>query len=299
MNRNLVIGVVSNYTYDQLTPFTRSLSRTTFDGDVVLLWTALNPATRSALQADGVKLFPIRYRGSGALNSWSRFWPVVSRVLRHLNSTSLAYRMILKAVLPLQTARFFHYHDYVSRHAASYSAVFLTDVRDVLFQSDPFSAFRGGLRVFQEPYPPSLADETACNASWVTSLFGKSVLEAIGHHPILCSGTIMGTTEHVLSYLHTFESVFKTVRTVSIGGSDQGIHNYICRKLLPTYVDICPNSNGHILTMGPRLQEHRDFTVCEHGLIRTRSGVPFPVLHQYDRHPSLAVRLLDSVHRSA
>src|SRR5580658_8647464 len=134
---NLILGAVRGYHFEPIRPFVLSLKRTSFNGDLVLLWNNLNADTLQVLERHGVKTVPFSYRGSGALNSWSRFWPVISKIVRPLNGSGLA-RQILKAILPLQTSRFFHYRDYLAAHRDAYSNVLITDVRDVMFQADPF-----------------------------------------------------------------------------------------------------------------------------------------------------------------
>ncbi len=91
---NLIIGAVRSYNFEQLRPFVVSLRHTTFDGDLVLLWNDLSPETLAALKAHGVKLVYFPYRGSGALNSWSRFWPVLAPLVRLCRGSVLARKIL-------------------------------------------------------------------------------------------------------------------------------------------------------------------------------------------------------------
>jgi hypothetical protein len=289
--RNLVMGAVRGYNFEQLRPFVVSLKRTTFDGDLVLLWNNLDPETLAALRSNGVKLVHFSYRGSGALNSWSRFWPILAPVVRLCNGSALA-RKILKSILPLQSARFIAYHDFLAAHPDEYQNVLVTDVRDVLFQADPFSGFKGGLLVFEEDGNVRLADEKMCNAKWVEKLFGPEALARIGRFPILCSGTVMGDSRAMTRYLMEFETLLCRARNVAIGGSDQGLHNYLCRFIMEPWFQVLRNGEGPILTMVPTLKTGVDFQVSGTGLVFDSNGLPVPVLHQYDRHPDLAAGLI-------
>jgi hypothetical protein len=289
--RNLVLGAVRGYNYERLRPFVVSLKRTAFNGDLVLLWNSLSPETLADLKAQGVKLVHFSYRGSGALNSWSRFWPWLAPIVRIGNGSAWA-RKILKSILPLQTARFLACHDFLAAHQDEYQNVLITDVRDVLFQADPFSGFKGGLLVFEEDGKFLLADEKLHNAPWVEELFGPEALAKIGRFPILCSGTIMGSVESMIRYLIEFEKLLRRARTVGTGGSDQGLHNYLCRAILDPWFQVSTNGTGPVLTMTPSLQAGADFQVSSNGQILNANGLPVPVLHQYDRHLELAAGLL-------
>jgi hypothetical protein len=288
---NLVMGAVRGYNFEQLRPFVVSLKRTSFDGDLVLLWNHLSPETLAALRDCGVKLVHFEYRGSGSLNSWSRFWPLLSVVVRLLNGSPFA-RTILKAILPLQTVRFLHYRDYITTYLGEYQNVLITDVRDVWFQADPFSGFGGGLLVFEEDDRIQLADEKLHNAAWIEELFGSEALAGIGQFPILCSGTIMGDAKAMIRFLIEFENLLCRARKVATGGSDQGLHNYLCRAILEPWLQVSKNGEGPILTMTPILEAGIDFLVSRTGQVLNANGLPVPVLHQYDRHPELAAKLM-------
>ena len=210
---------------------------------------------------------------------------------RVLNGTQAA-RHILKYVLPLQTARFLAYHNFLAAHEADYRHVLLTDVRDVLFQDDPFLGFEGGLSVFEEDAGAPLVEETAHNARWIVELFGRKALARFGRLPILCSGTVMGTTQAVLRYLQAFERVLFQAKRIGSSGSDQGIHNYLCRFVIESSCHVATNGHGPIMTMGLIAGGGVDFAESSDGRILDSAGAVIPVLHQYDRHPELAARLL-------
>lgn len=289
--RNLVVGAVRGYGFTQLQPFVVSLKQTSFDGDLVLLWSDLSAQTRADLQAHGVKLVPFSYRGSGALNSWSRFWPVLGPVVRLFRGSALAH-LILKTILPLQSARFLAYRDFWVAHREAYQNVLITDVRDVLFQGDPFASFKGGLLVFEEDGGFPLGDEKMFNAPWIEDLFGLEALAEMGHFPILCSGTTMGDSESLIRYLTGFELLLCRAQTIGAGGSDQGVHNYLCRHIMQPWFQVAKNGEGPVLSMVPTLRRGIDFEIADNGVLLNSNGSLVPVLHQYDRHQDLATVLL-------
>lgn len=289
--KNLILGAIRGYMADQLRPFIASLERVGFSGDVVFLWNAVDADSRRELTQAGIKLVHMNYRGNGTLNSWSRFWPTVAPVISATHSWGAA-RHFFKSLLPLQTVRFFEYRDFLAKHAATYGNVLITDVRDVIFQEDPFCGFDSGLAVFEEDSQIALADETVANAPWVSHLFGPDALKKIGRFPILCSGTTMGDSQGMLDYLAAFEALSFRAREIGAAGSDQGIHNYLCRAETPPGMHVVPNGSGPVLTMSATMQLDRDFSFDSNRQILNSKGAIAPLLHQYDRHPKVAAALL-------
>jgi len=295
--RNLVLGTVRGYDFDQLRPFVVSLNRVKRDTDLVLLWNRVDRATLATLREHGVELIPFSYRGSGAGNSWRRLWPIVAPLARLLDGSAMARRMV-RHILPLPMARFFEYRDFFAAHATDYRNALITDVRDVLFQDDPFSRFDGELTVFEEDANVPLADDRAYNARWVTELFGPAGLVAVGRFPVLCSGTIMGSAASLAEYLAAFERLLLRARRIESAGADQGLHNVLCRTMMQPAPRVSKNVGGRILTMQPGLIEGVDFCLSSDCVVRDPAGETIAVLHQYDRHPAIAARLLQHLSES-
>jgi hypothetical protein len=199
---------------------------------------------------------------------------------------------MLRYIAPLQTARFFYYRDFLTAHESEYRNALLTDVRDVFFQDDPFVGFNGELTVFEEDANLRLADDKKFNAPWIEQLFGPLALAQLGQFPILCSGTILGTIEALLRFLEEFEKLLIRAKSIAAAGSDQGVHNYLCRLLIESSVQVSKNNFGPVLTMRPALKDGVDFTLSSRGQVLDLNGTVIPVLHQYDRHPELASSLI-------
>lgn len=106
--------------------------------------------------------------------------------------------------------------------AQQYASVLFTDVRDAVFQGDPFAAAAtaaasapGGaaagagagaphpqhpvFMAFLEAKPRTIA-ECGWNAGWVRDCFGEAGLQSVGNNVISCSGTSLGTWESALAY---------------------------------------------------------------------------------------------------
>ncbi len=106
-DRNLIIGFWSGLPFGELEPFLASLRNTGFDGDLCIFVDNVTAETVRQLVAHGA---------------------LVERL-----GQSAQIRMTN------QCGRFFAYLDFLARHEDRYRHVMLTDLRDVVFQSDPFA----------------------------------------------------------------------------------------------------------------------------------------------------------------
>src|SRR5580658_3365377 len=125
---NLVVGAVRGYDFEQLRPFVLSLKRTSFRGDLVLLWNNLASDTLETLKQHGVNLVHFPYRGSGAVNSWGRFWPWLRPLLR--GPVGDPFRTtVYKRILNLAFVRYLFALEFIEAHREKYQNILLTDVR--------------------------------------------------------------------------------------------------------------------------------------------------------------------------
>jgi hypothetical protein len=187
----------------------------------------------------------------------------------------------------LQALRYEHYREIVASAGASVDQVFLTDVRDVFFQRDPFDSPVAGLEVYLEDPSITLASEPR-NRKWLRDLYGRAELRAIGDQVVSCSGTVAGSGDAILGYLDAMAEEIKQHRR-PLGSHDQGVHNHLLRRGLLS-ATIVENGHGRVLTMGGMATFDRD---AEGRVINADGTVP-AVLHQYDRHTGLATELTSS-----
>lgn len=291
------MGTVLGYEFEQFQTFVNSLQKTGYRGDIVLLSNHFSPATTQTLAVRGVKGHHMRYHRAGIGNRWSRLWPYVAPAFRPFKRSFLT-REFFKTILPLLTTRFFHYRDFLSRNRHRYKNVLLTDVRDVVFQDDPLRDFAGGIEVFEETKLLPLKQQPS-NAHWIAEMFGPAALDQIGGYPVLCAGTIMGDIDSLLKLLAAYEVLLCRAKRVDIYGSDQGVHNYLCRAVMPQKLRVVENGAGRVLTVGTSDSADAEFTMNSAGEVLAPNGLPAPVVHQYDRHPELARRLAEKFSTAA
>jgi len=202
-------------------------------------------------------------------------------------------QQIAAPFLNLSILRFAFYRNFLLRHGGGYKRIFLTDLRDVCFQSDPFlRADDGGLRVFLEE-PGHTLGGCPNNSRWLMELYGPDVLGDLAANPIICSGTILGDRERLVAYLNAFLFSLPRARSVMRMGMDQGIHNYLVYRGLVGPVVFCQNRESEVLTMG--LMNPADLPQRSgNGLFVDVNGDPYPVLHQFDRHEGIRREILSA-----
>jgi hypothetical protein len=287
---NLILGQAYNYTFEQLAPFVVSLRQSGYTGDVVLFVNRVDEETKRQLRTHGIELREFHYRGPEVRNSAYVAWPYV-RWLGHLPVPFALKKSILRPIVNVPWVRMILYYDFLTSAPGRYGQVMLTDVRDVIFQADPFARSPGpGLRAFLEDESMRIGNSQA-NIQWITELFGQETLERLGPLPISCSGTTIGDAESMRNYLRAFIEVAFTVRSTRLNGGDQGIHNFLVHGALKPTTTLLRNGEAEVLTMG-YLGREGEFAMDAEGRLVDAKGQLFNVLHQYDRHPELAGKIV-------
>jgi hypothetical protein len=303
--RQLILAAATGYRWEQLQPFVESLRRTGFSGEVLMLVGALAPEDARQLRAAGVRTRRVQPLLGALPNGWRR--KLYSHRLRWIHR---AYPGACDA-LPASRAqkrraaawcgrlfhhiacsRYFYYLSYLQAHAGDYDRVMLTDVRDVLFQADPFGwKSPAQLQFFLEHREVTIGTQPG-NALWVRNAYSEAELQRIAHQRVSCSGITFGSTKGMLDYLAamTDELTRATPRIAGFDGYDQGVHNHLVWSGAFPAAELLENGRGPVLTMHGMPES--EFRRNAHGdLVDDRGGV-VPVLHQYDRHPALRDALL-------
>ncbi len=176
--------------------------------------------------------------------------------------------------------RHFLYLEYL-KGKQSANMVMLCDMRDVIFQHDPFI-----IHPFDKIH---VAVEDAkimdCqyNQEWNFKIFGGHYLSLILNDEIICAGTTWGLYPKIISYLDYMTSELVKYEKVKIGDeiiADQALHNRWCKEN-SDYIYKHINSSGSVFTMGHSKIIHFN----RNGELINELGQPYAVVHQYDRFP--------------
>lgn len=130
------------------------------------------------------------------------------------------------------SARWLLMRDYMASLSPPPAAVMFADVRDTVFQRDPFvdmwahlsgsgAASTGGFFAFQEAAPKTIA-QCGWNRGWVKDCFGAGVLREVARNVISCSGTSMATWAQGLAYVRRMAQEIEGNKCER-NGVDQGV----------------------------------------------------------------------------
>lgn len=196
--------------------------------------------------------------------------------------------------LPLNSFRFIAYRDFLLVHTHLYKLVFLSDARDVVFQSDPFETLvpiesRSVFATNEGVETGKSIGSCPMNSRWVHSCFGNATYDNLKHRPISCAGTILGEIKGIIAYVEAM------IPYLMKGCNDQGVHNFIAHTHRSPKFNIATltNENSPILTCG---YYNMWSTHLIGGTLYKKDGLAPAVVHQYDRSwiTTLSFRMLYS-----
>ena len=309
-NRTLVLGIATTYRWTDVANFVVSLRSTGFNGDIALLverkWLQTNDFTQFARHGvKPIEIFSILSRIPERIRRF-RFSPAACWMHQHANS--LAVQLLgrsrphprLNCALawfhPVHSARFFFYQNLVEAAGEAYSHIVLSDVRAVIFQSDPERwQSEAPLTFFLETPRPIVAAEPT-NARWISRMYGQDTLARIGTARVTCSGVFHAARHGMLEYLREMTQELASHAGTIRGeiGFDQGVHNFLLHSGRFPTAAVWENGEGLVLNMhGLQPDEWR---VSGEGTVSTPCGNVVPVIHQYDRHPALKESIVSKFH---
>ncbi|CAN5165853.1 hypothetical protein BH09PSE1_BH09PSE1_09070 [soil metagenome] len=245
---DLVLGYATGYDAAMIAPFVRSL-RAVFDGPVALIVDD---------RAD-VKELLAEYGVDAVHPETTQGWephPVMARFA--------AYGRLLE--------RFPNAVD-----------VMLTDVRDVVFQAEPFGPPPRRLEVFVEFEGGKLGDH-AFNMKYLSALVGDEMTATLVDKPCICVGTILGPRDEVARFCKTLLMLAAIPRSEIGGafGADQAACNLAVHLGL-VKAEIKSNF-GRVATLGMTPGDTLGF---HNGKVINPDGSISAIVHQHDRHPHL------------
>jgi len=244
----MILTTAYNYGLDSVRPFLKSLYATGYDGEVVMV-------------VD----------------------PVRNRIPDNFEGHSIRFVPLPSAKLPLNTARFFAYEGYL-RTVKIPKQLLLTDVRDVIFQTNPEKDLpQEGLHAYCECEKMTI-EKCPYNSKWMRLAYSEEVLDWLGDRPIICAGVIVGGGVSMLAYITRLCA--ELVGLPPTVGLDQAAHNVLMRTRLGGTIHL---NNDAVFTVG---YVPRNTVVMMDWMVRNACGIPC-VVHQYDRHPKLKQAILE------
>ena len=262
--KDLIIGAFKNYDFNTLKPWVQSINECGFTGDKVIISINSSDETNKQLVDAGFI------------------------VIATTSKTQMMFHM----------ERFIHIYDFLENNAENYRYVISTDVRDVIFQTNPsvyleralgdkhIVAVSESIKIKNEPW----------NLDNITKSFGPYFCESVLDQDVYNVGTLAGDSEYIRDLCGMlFQLSYNRADWVA----DQAAYNILLNW--KPYTDIVVWStlndafacNLHVThkpdqleLFGPHLLEPRP--VFEDGVVKDgKNKTPFCIVHQYDRNPEM------------
>ena len=292
----LILGCYSRLPIEALEPFARTLKATDFHGrfHIIAAGYDRDGLDRLAELADHVRPVDDDYSVTrppmsavlghvkhqrGARRFYAPLFQAVVRCAPERNSLD-RWRNLEYYLEGLQSLRYGHYYRAIIEDAPDAAIVMISDLRDVVFQRDPFAEPVDGLELYLESSSETIG-EKGWTTEWLLDLYGDRFVDARRGHVVSCSGTVIGTRAAMLAYLSEMQAAI-IWRRRPMGHHDQGVHNWLIQSKRVPYATLVRNEYGRVITLGtmgsPRIEE---------GVVLNADGSVPAVVHQWDRHPEL------------
>jgi glycosyltransferase involved in cell wall biosynthesis len=266
---DVVIGVIKNYDWKKIGPYVVSLARSGFCGVKLMLVENIAPDARAGLVKHGFTVID---------------FATPPQVLREERLDYLCFGR----------HRFKYAIDYLKRFPGRFGNVVWCDVRDQIFQSDPSAWLKKNLN---PPYKIVAAGEgwyvkdEKYNDDW-TKTVSPDDYDWLRELEICCSGTFAGEAEAMLGI---FERIYEmTLASIDVrpNNADQAMFNRIIRTSPYKKIVRVPRMSEGFTATWTTAKTSDSRIIPNYGLpvfnaadgtVYTPEGVPFAMVHQYDR----------------
>lgn len=290
---NLILGAVTNYSYKEISCWINSIKLSGYSDKIALIVYNMNATTVKRLERDGVELyiFNTNSKGDCTFQEYENFYIMVDR--------------------------FLHAAIFLTQKSDINNVIF-TDVKDVIFQRDPF------LNISEKMISVASENLTYENEPWgknnILSSFGSFFYKKIEKEKIYCAGVIGGTRKAIIDlFLNIFLISKSTIQRVPGGGGpDQAALNIILNMEqyknntqfftgndnwalhAGTTLPAINAGSGGIGILANKFDENKltsKTPVVINDNICNSKGEIFSIVHQYDRIPEWNTLVLNKYER--
>ena len=260
MKKNLLIGSITNYLWEDVAPFFKSFERAGFENcDCVMFVANMSDKTIEKIKSCGVivQKIPEKFQGQCIID----------------------YRWEL-------------YIDFLRDKREDYAMIFTADVRDTIFQADVFKFYRGNKKFLGLALEDGILSEP-CNKSWLIRRYGEETYESIKNKRIICTGTVWGTFEEFFNFAEAMTENLKSNKYNYFNVSDQATGNWLIyhENLFADIIITSENKNGQVMTIGISAREN--IKLDSNDNILNGRGEIAAVAHQYDRHRDIFIKVIN------
>ncbi len=269
--KSLIIGAITNYDFDKVAPWVKSINETGFVGDkIMIVFNSTLETVEKLVQHD---------------------FKVVVVGTEDKENKKFTYQ----SGLPIHVERFFHIYNILKDNWEYYDYVITTDVKDIIFQSNPVDWLKknlNGKKLVAGSEAIQYMNEPWGNQNLLET-YGQYFYNQFRDCEIYNVGTLGGESEYMKDLcLNIFLSAVN--RPIPI--VDQAVFNVLIQTLpFRDVVQFARQRDGWACQAGTTvdpskiesfrphlLEEEPDFI---DGYVYTSTGKKFCIVHQYDRVP--------------
>jgi glycosyltransferase involved in cell wall biosynthesis len=271
MPEDAVIGAIKNYDWPAIRPYAVSLSRSGFCGAKLMFVENITEAARAGLSGEGFIVVD--------------FVTPPDVVAEEQRDYLTFGRHRFKPVI-----------DYIRQHRDRFRYLVWTDVRDLIFQSNPSMWLEANLNPFRVAAAGEgwLTKDEAYNNRWAKRVSPVDYLW-LRDTQVCCSGSFAGESEAMLGIFERIYDMTMASRNVTPDNADQGMFNQIIKT--PPYLDVTMvplMRDGFAATWFPAKDNDlllipefgKPVFDASDGIVYTPdTHIPFSIVHQFDRDP--------------
>lgn len=272
---DILIGAADLYTYKDVRPWMQSARESGFDGDIYLICYRIDNSVREEAAKWNVELYEVNHDPYGReIIHAQRGSPTQAHNLRFYHTWELLTRLVNDDVV--------------------YNIALMTDVRDVVFQKNPIlftsNLLHGGIVA---PSEHIKYNDEAWNKNNLLEGFGQLLWDLEAHEWTAYNvGTIAGQAADMRALC---QLIYRMTENRSYP-SDQSSFNVIVNSGL-FYTIRADESIAWAAQMGTTNDPTKSYLwkkcceprpqITENGTVLNSAGIPFVLLHQWDRVPKL------------
>jgi len=291
MKKDIVISAMSNYEWKHLKNWFFSLKETGYQGDIaVILYNDPYNVKKKLLENNIIIYEP---KGNH-YRQYMTFLPEKKSKIRYvLNKLGLYNSKEHIASNPVVVDRFFHMWDFFNNIKQDYDRVISTDIRDIIFQKDPFNwlddhlgehlliASSEGLKYQYETWGIKNNEDS----------YGKTIAKSMLNNIIINAGVFGGNVKFIkdlclVNYLMSFGS--------DVHNPDQAMYNLLLgTELIKDKIKLTTSADTFAAQLGVIMEDryHKNISekrpsIKENLVINDRQEI-YAIVHQYDRNASL------------
>ena len=289
---NCIITLATGYRYEQIRPFFVSARKAGLTAKIFLIRSPSDADVREAAIKD--------YPNTTVVKPFQmRFSPFTIRSSRLSQAASYGLAQLMRPIVKKSPGLFettadlmaCALHPMVSRYIfarnilkenSGISKAMLTDIRDVIFQRDPFEDVHEKLHTGLED---KLMMKEPNNLRWIFALTHDfQTLQRLLEKQIICAGVTLGPANVLREYLDEFarQAMAAWHRITSVPAYDQGLHNFLLSGGQTTIpVSLEPLGSSLLMTVSNEWEKY--WTLDEQMGVLGQDGRRVAIIHQFDR----------------